>query len=226
MSRRFKLLDLFCGAGGAAQGYHLAGFEVVGVDIAPQPHYPFEFYQANALEYVAEHGREFDVIHASPPCQAYCSFRRLNEALGRDQSRHPDLIAATRAALRATGSKVYVIENVPNAPLIEPILLCGEMFGLRVFRHRLFEVNRFLLAPPHPRHPRGSTTNAYRGVSAFVYGATHISVAGNNFRLGDAKAAMGIDWDVTRREISQMIPPAYTRWLGGRLMEILRREGS
>jgi DNA (cytosine-5)-methyltransferase 1 len=130
---------------------------------------------------------------------------------------YPDLVAPTRELLQATG-KMYVIENVPGAPLINPIMLCGEMFGLRVFRHRLFEISEFFLAPPHPRHPRGSTTNAYRGMSAFAYGATHISVAGANFRLADAKIAMGIDWMRTRREISQAIPPAYTRWIGLQLL--------
>lgn len=200
-------------------GYAKAGFDVVGVDIEPQPSYPFRFVQADALEFVRKHGREFEVIHASPPCQAYTHIRKLVEArVG--QKDYPDLIAATREALKATG-RVYVIENVPGAPLENPILLCGEMFGLKVFRHRLFESNVFLLAPPHPRHPPGSTTNAYRGMSAFRYGATHISVAGNNFRLEDAKVAMEIDWMRTRREISQAIPPAYTEWIGRQLRAVM-----
>ena len=217
-----RLLDLFCGAGGASMGYHLAGFDVTGVDINPQPSYPFEFYQADALEFLAERGHEYDVIHASPPCQAYTSICQLVEARHGRQD-YPDLVEPTRDALKATG-KIYIIENVPGAPLIEPIMLCGEMFGLKVFRHRLFEISIFLLAPSHPRHPKHSTTNAYRGVSAFSHGATHISVTGNNFRLEDAKIAMGIDWMKTRREISQAIPPAYTRWIGERLLETVWKE--
>ncbi len=216
MSRRPRLLDLFCGAGGAAMGYHQAGFEVVGVDIRPQPRYPFAFVQADALEYVAAHGHEFDMIHASPPCQAYSRLRKLVEAKTGRKRAYPDLVAPTREALRATG-KIYVIENVQGAPLIEPIMLCGEMFGLRVFRHRFFEVSVFLLAPPHPRHPQGSTTNAYRGRSSFADGATHIGVHGKSFCVADARAAMGIDWMV-QRELTQAIPPAYTRWIGEQLL--------
>jgi len=203
-------------------GYSLAGFaDITGVDIAPQPSYPFEFVQAEALEFLAAHGHEYDIIHASPPCQAYSRIRGLVEArLGPRE--YPDLIAATRNLLMASGA-IYVIENVPGAPLINPIMLCGTMFGLRVFRHRLFEIgpNIFMLAPPHQRHPRGSTTNAYRGQSAFAHGATHICVAGANFSVADAKVAMGIDWMKTRREISQAIPPAYTKWIGEQLIQLL-----
>jgi DNA (cytosine-5)-methyltransferase 1 len=108
-------------------GYSLAGFNVVGVDIKPQPRYPFEFHQADAIEYVQAHGREFDAIHASPPCQAYSMTQRI---AGKT---HPDLVGATRAALQATG-KPYVIENVPGAPLVDPVLLVGSMFGLRTMR--------------------------------------------------------------------------------------------
>lgn len=125
---------------------------------------------------------------------------------------YPDLVAPTREALQAAG-KIHVIENVAGAPLENPIMLCGEMFGLQVFRHRYFETNVFLLAPPHPKHPRGSTTNAYRGRSSFASGATHIGAYGAAYILADAKIAMNINW-MTRRELSQAIPPAYTRGLG------------
>ena len=211
-----KLLDLYCGAGGAAMGYHQAGFDVVGVDIRPQPRYPFAFVQADALKYVAAHGHEFDVIHASPPCQAYTRLRGLVESRAGRKRDYPDLVAPTREALRATG-RIYVIENVDGAPLENPIMLCGEMFGLRVFRHRYFETNLFLLAPSHPKHPRGSTTNAYHARSGFANGATHIGVYGDAYILSDGKVAMGIDWMV-RRELNQAIPPAYTRWLGEQLL--------
>jgi hypothetical protein len=129
---RVRLLDLFSGAGGAAVGYARAGFEVVGVDIEPQPNYPFEFHQADALEFCREHGHEFDAIHASPPCQAYTPLRAVH---GKD---YPDMLAATREALEATGLP-WVIENVPGAPINSGIFLCGTMFDLRVYRHRWFE---------------------------------------------------------------------------------------
>lgn len=213
------VLDLYCGAGGAGRGYADAGFAVVGVDIAPQPHYPFEFHQGDAIEFLRKHGREFDLIHASPPCQAYMPIRGLVESRWGPQG-YSDLIAATRQSLKDIG-RPYVIENVPGAPLVSPILLCGEMFGLRVFRHRLFETSFFLLAPPHPRHPRSSTTNSYRGMSAFKYGATHINVCGNNFLIADARLAMGIDW-MTANEISQAVPPAYTAFMGRSYMAMMR----
>jgi DNA (cytosine-5)-methyltransferase 1 len=137
-----KLLDLYCGAGGAAMGYHRAGFEVVGVDINPQKHYPFEFHQGDAIEYLREQGKEFDVIHASPPCQRYSkSVKKIN------RKNHPDLIFNTRTQL-ITSCRPYIIENVPGSPLINPIVLCGTMFGLDVKRHRLFESNAILTNPP------------------------------------------------------------------------------
>jgi DNA (cytosine-5)-methyltransferase 1 len=132
-----RLLDLYCGAGGCSVGYSRAGFEVTGVDIKPMPRYPFAFHQADALEFLAEHGHEYDAIHASPPCQRY--------SRGSKQSHtghlHPDLIGATRSALLATG-RPYVIENVADAyrTLRAGLLLCGAMFpGLRTYRHRLFD---------------------------------------------------------------------------------------
>src|SRR5574337_20985 len=125
-----RLLDLFCCAGGCAMGYHRAGFDVVGVDINPQQRYPFEFHQADAMTFDLS---GFDAIHASPPCQAYT-------VLGgrEDLSHYPDLVDAVRERLQASG-KPWIIENVPGAPLRDPITLCGAMFGLRRYRHRLFE---------------------------------------------------------------------------------------
>src|SRR5512146_881208 len=120
-----RLLDLFCGAGGAAMGYHRACFEVVGVDINPQPHYPFEFHQADALTYPLD---GFDVIHASPPCQDYTIASLYHRMNGKT---YPDLIEPTRKHLMRSSS-VWVMENVPGAPLINPIMLCGSMFGLEV----------------------------------------------------------------------------------------------
>lgn len=136
-----RLLDLFCGAGGCSVGYHRAGFtEIVGVDIKPMPRYPFEFVQGDALEYLAERGGEFDAIHASPPCQAFSTLRFMPNA-----KEHPDLVEPARKLLIASG-KPYVIENVMGAPLINPLMLCGTMFGLgtgdaELRRHRIFETN-------------------------------------------------------------------------------------
>ena len=129
-----RLLDLFCGAGGAAMGYYRAGFEnIVGIDNKPQPNYPFEFIQVDALEYLVEHGSEYDIIHASPPCQAF------SWAAARWDKEYPDLISATRDLLLRTG-KQYIIENVITAPIEKSLLLCGTMFGLGVIRHRHFEI--------------------------------------------------------------------------------------
>lgn len=207
-----RLLDLFCGAGGAAMGYHQAGFEVVGVDTAPQPRFPFEFHQAEALEFPL-HG--FDAIHASPPCQAYSNLRVLT---GKE---YPDLVGAVRDRLLAWGGP-YVIENVPGAPLRSPLTFCGSEFGLttttalhgRVWlrRHRLFESSVFFMG--------AGGCNCYGKLTVPVYGH---GAGGNRVNLrgkGVARASrevMGIDW-MTRAELDQAIPPAYTRHIGEALM--------
>ena len=208
-----RLLDLFCCQGGAARGYEMAGFtEIVGVDIEPQPRYPYEFVQGDALEYVAAHGHEFDMIHASPPCQAYSVTKSLHT------NQHPELVEPTRYALLATG-KPYVIENVPCAPLVNYIKLTGLMFGLKVFRERWFEAWSMLLSPPKPKREKWMSTNTQHGggISSFANGATHITVAGHNFSVEDAKAAMEIDW-MNQRGLSQAIPPAYTKWIGEQMI--------
>lgn len=212
-----RLLDLFCGAGGCAVGYHRAGFtEIVGVDIEPQPRYPFAFVQGDALEYVRRHGREFDAIHASPPCQRYTIGRHIH----RSGQRHPDLVAPTRKPLEASG-KPWVIENVKGAPMEGwPVELCGLMFGLGVLRHRLFESSVMLMQPPHPRHPKGNLTNACQGYSTGATG--FVCVAGHNFVREAGAKAMGIDWMQTRHELAQAIPPAYTEFVGRQLMDHLR----
>jgi DNA (cytosine-5)-methyltransferase 1 len=216
-----RLLDLFCGAGGCAGGcavgYHRAGFaEVVGVDIAPQPNYPFTFVLGDALEYVSKHGHTFDMIHASPPCQAYSITCHIH---GKSKS-YPDLIGATRAALRATG-KPYVIENVPGSPLVNPVKLRGDMFGLRVLRERWFETNPWLLSPPMPPRPKDAYTNVSRGYSSFSAGATYICVAGHNFSRADGAKAMAIDWMQARDELAQAIPPAYTEYIGKQMIRVI-----
>lgn len=209
-----RLLDLFCGAGGCSEGYRRAGFDVVGVDIKPQPRYPFQFIQADALEYVARHGAEFDAIHASPPCQAYSISR--NNGSNKDA---PRLIAPTRAALIATGTP-YVIENVMGADLINPLMLCGASFGLGAAgmdlpRHRLFESSALLMGSPCT-HRRGKTLGVYgNGTTRW-----HLDAIGRCLRESEKRQAMGIDW-MNRRELTQAIPPAYTEYLGRQLMAAL-----
>lgn len=210
-----RLLDLFCGAGGCSAGYARAGFTVVGVDINQQPNYPYEFHQADALAWLAEHGAdEFDAIHASPPCQAY-SLATLRHG-ARHAANHPDLVAPTRAALDATGLP-YVIENVEGAPLRRDLVLCGEMFGLRVHRHRVFECGGFVpMRIPHaPHRLKGAAHNCD------LREGHARQIAGNYADHDDASRAMGIDW-MTRRELAQAIPPAYTEYIGHALMAACR----
>lgn len=201
-------------------GYHRAGFEVVGVDINPQPHYPFEFHQADALEFCAAHSAEFDVIHASPVCKGYSNLRSLWK-----NRTYPDQIGELRQVLKATG-KPYVIENVPGAPLFDPLLLCGSMFGLRVYRHRLFECNPKIDATQgvcnHWAKASGNRSlKAQKRVTPNLTDFDILTVTGHDFIVADARIAMGIDW-MTRDELSQAIPPAYTQWLGTQIITRLR----
>jgi DNA (cytosine-5)-methyltransferase 1 len=209
--RRPLLLDLFCGAGGAAMGYHRAGFDVVGVDIAPQPHYPFEFVQGDALSPPVDLST-FDAIHASPPCQAYSTTASLH------RTAHPDLYLRTRSRLCLTG-KPWVIENVIGAPYGWGTVLCGGMFGLRVRRHRNFESSLLLMTTEHRCPSESIDVTGTGGRSE----RKDKSTGGEHRKprsMAEASEAMGIDW-MTRREISQAIPPAYTEWIGSRLIESL-----
>ena len=212
---RPRLLDLFCGAGGAAMGYSRAGFEVVGVDINPQPHYPFEFHQGDALaflddamQYGADGLSGFDAIHASPPCQAYSwSARRWDVE-------RADLVGPTRDRLQASGLP-FVIENVVGAPLHEPAMLCGRMFGLPLIRHRLFETNWQLWPMPgHPRHV--GLVKGGKAVTVAGHGGDNVKGMGGRVVK---QAAMGIDW-MSDVELNEAIPPAYTEWIGHRLAAI------
>ncbi len=210
-ARRPKLLDLFAGAGGSALGYYLAGFQIVGVDNRPQKRYPFEFVLADALEYVAEHGDEFDAIHASPPCQRYSRTRHLA------RKDHPMLIEPTRCALRSI-DRPYVLENVPGAPLIDPIILTGTMFGLRVVRKRLFECSFPITQPFMPQIP---TPHAKMGRLAKPDQYIHVAGRGGvRGVLTQWKEAMAIDW-MTCTELAQAIPPAYTKFVGQQLLRYL-----
>jgi len=216
MSKKL-LLDGFCCAGAASMGYHQAGFEVVGVDIEPQKNYPFEFHQGGAIDFIYKYGKDFDVIAASPPCQRYT----VSASIHNSSMNHPDLVAPTRAALMASG-KPYIMENVPGSPLVNPITLCGSMFNLKVKRHRLFETNPPLWFPPAHCSCSQFFTHSGKGqFSSFANGATAICVAGHNFCVADGAMAMAIDWPMTGKELSQAIPPAYTKWLGLQFMSIL-----
>lgn len=226
MSGRPRLLDLFCCAGGAAEGYHRAGFDVLGVDIDPQPNYPFAFVQADAIDYLASL-MELDwiegnvaAIHASPPCQLDCAYRRRGNGVG---DGYPDLIAATRQHIRATG-KPYVIENVEGARsrLVNPVTLCGSSFGLDVRRHRLFESSVPLMVPPcnHSAQRAGrfaASTNRRPGSRATV------EIGVWRIPLEVQKKAMGIERQIALRELSEAIPPAYTEHIGGFLMAAVRQ---
>lgn len=206
-----RLLDLFCGAGGAGMGYHLAGFEVVGVDIKPQPHYPFEFHQADAITYLLENCQRFDCFHASPPCQAYSMASQQWRVSGKE---YPDLISETREVLQKTG-KPYVIENVPGAPLINPFVLNGAFFGLNVRRTRIFETNfpvMFFLIPPQRK-------SKFRMGRPIVEG-DDITPVGHFSNVPYARRQMQIDW-MTQKELAQAIPPAYTEYIGRIMMDTL-----
>jgi DNA (cytosine-5)-methyltransferase 1 len=214
-----KLLDLFCCAGGVAAGYARAGFEVVGVDIKPQRNFPFEFVQADALTLPMGFLQSFDAIHASPPCQSYSDLAKRNG----NAHEWPRLIEPVREMLIKTG-KPYVIENVEGAPLLNPAVLCGTMFkGLRVLRHRLFESNFLIIVPPHGKHPRCHTFDKRKS----QYGKTDdmidfVSVnGGGNCSIAAARDAMGIDW-MTKGELNEAIPPAYTEFIGKQLMQHLK----
>jgi DNA (cytosine-5)-methyltransferase 1 len=210
------LLDTFCKAGGTSMGYHRAGFEVVGVDIEPQKRYPFEFHQGDAIEFIQKYGKDFDVIAGSPPCQDYTPLKALTGKT------YPRLIQATREAIRLTG-KPYIIENVAGArfELDNPIMLCGTMFELRVIRHRYFECNPIIWWPPVQCTCSMLYTHSGHGqYSSFDNGATAICVVGNDFKVKDARIAMGIDWMIGK-ELAQAIPPAYTEWLGREMRKLL-----
>jgi DNA (cytosine-5)-methyltransferase 1 len=209
-------LDLFCGAGGAAMGYHRAGFEVVGVDINPQPHYPFHIVKMDALKYLdLTEALHFDAIHASPPCQAYT---RKAATWGRERkhwTEHPDLLGPTRDRLRAIDVP-HVIENVPGAPIEASVMLCGTMFGLRIQKHRLFETNWPLpaLGPAGCNH--AETYNPWQGAGRSAdklreaQGTPWIPMSGG------ASRKAGVTGD-----LFNAIPPAYTEWIGAQLLRAI-----
>lgn len=236
-----RLLDLFCCAGGAGMGYHRAGFEVVGVDIERQPRYPFAFLQSSAMTVMGQLLREervnfvrsdgaraslglsdFDAIHASPPCQRFSDLAKRNG----NAHEWPDLIEPIRDLLIASGLP-YIIENVEGAPLIDPVMLCGTMFpGLRVIRHRLFESNIPLTAPAHGKHPLVFTHDkrkAHYGKLSEWTSPVQVTGGGNCSKAAAADA-MGIDW-MTKSELNEAIPPAFTEHLGHQVMAHIQNKG-
>lgn len=229
MSDKPKLLDLFCGAGGAAMGYHRAGFDVVGVDIAPQPDYPFEFHQADAirvlerLSYRSASPLFHDVaaVHTSPPCQASTA---LTKGTNRGRE-YVDLIPQTRELLATVGLPT-VIENVQGAAVRRDLTMCGEMFGLDVIRHRYFELDGFTAeAAPHKPH-RGRVRGWRHGV---YYDGPYVAVYGDGGGKGSVaewQAAMGIDWTDNRKAIAEAIPPAYTEHIGAQLLAHIESEAA
>jgi DNA (cytosine-5)-methyltransferase 1 len=219
-----KLLDMFCCAGGAAMGYYRAGFDVIGVDIEPQPNYPFKFHQGDALDFVAEHWHDFDAIHASPPCQGYLNLGGVNRALGRVQN-HPDLISASRGMLEHTGLP-WVIENVQDAgrELNYPVRICGTGLDLPLRRHRLFESNLPLegIACRHDRFTEPKYWTSWRPKGEHRL-STVVQVYGNAGGREHWPTAMGIDW-MTPAELCEAIPPAYTEHIGRQILTHLEAQ--
>lgn len=212
-NERKKLLDLYCGGGGASLGYERAGFDVTGVDNVLQRKYRGKFILSDAIEYVLQHGHEYDCIHASPPCQKYSLAAMQHRISGKE---YPDLISETRDALRKTG-KPYIIENVQGAPLLNPIVLCGSMFEsyaggvLRTYRHRLFESNLPLYAPKcvhnYPQAKMGRRAKA----NEFIQFVGHYTDA------DIVREMLGLEW-LSKKEISQCVPPQYTEFLGKQIL--------
>ncbi|MFD7986852.1 DNA methylase [Kitasatospora indigofera] len=209
------VLDAFCNIGGSGMGLHLAGFDVVGVDLLPQPRYPFRFVQGDAVQFIREHGHTFDLISAGPPCQHDCTLTAgTNKGRG---FQYPDLLEPTRSALESTG-RPYVIEQPPGRAsqrMRVDLKLCGEMFGLAVIRHRNFEAGGglTLTQPAHQPH-RGRVAGMRHGQ---WFTGPYFQVYGNGGGKGTIpqwQQAMGIHWTADRRELAEAIPPAYTQLIG------------
>ncbi|MFI1485705.1 SAM-dependent methyltransferase [Streptomyces sp. NPDC020747] len=222
------VLDTFCCAGGMGMGYYLAGFDVVGVDINPQPNYPFPFIQGDAIEYIRAHGHEYDLIHGSPPCQDFSNLNAYNK------KSYPRLIAPTREAMVATG-RPYVIENVEEAAreLIDPVTLCGPMFDLIVYRHRVFETNWDLAVPAHPKHVARCMRNGYLPTPEKPFMSIHGGKHSKKWQRA-ACDAMGMPWikvpedarmeriQLGIREVCEAIPPKFAQWIGERAAAHIR----
>jgi len=220
-TRRPRLLDLFCGAGGCSVGYRRAGFDVTGVDVKPHPDYPFPMIVGDAMSVLRcpDVLDAFDVVAASPPCPRYSTATPTDA-----RENHPDLVGPVRELLRSWGG-VYVIENVPGAPLVNPIRLCGSTFGLGVRRHRLFETSPILALQPACLHEQQPIVHGVYGDHADRPGGwlrpdgTSRGVKATS--VEHAQELMGIDWMECWEDLADAIPPAYTEYLGAQLIELL-----
>lgn len=217
-------LDAFCNIGGVGMGLYLAGFNVIGIDILPQPNYPFEFHQADAIDYITANGSDYDLISAGPPCQFDCMLTAGTNQARRGQ--YPDLLEPTRAAIQSTG-RPYVIEQPPGRAskrMRVDVKLCGEMFGRRVLRHRNFELGGwFAFQPAHVKH-RGLTIGYRHGTYVSEEEGYYFPVYGDGGGKGSVRQwqdAMGIHWTGVRRELAEAIPPVYGEWLGRRFVDSL-----
>ena len=188
-------------------GLHRAGFEVIGVDIKPQPHYPFEFHQADAMTFPLD---GFDAYWASPPCQEYSRTKSLHQHLS-----YPDLLGDVRTRLLEI-DKPWIIENVVGAPFHHWIMLCGTMFGLRTYRHRRFETSFMMFQPHHPKHKERVLNRGYNP----DWQGFFCVCGGGNAPVATMREAMGIDW-MTRKELAQAVPPAYSEYLGRQMLEVM-----
>lgn len=207
MSRRRRLVDFGCGNGGSLRGYEQAGFEVVGVDILPQPNLAHEFVQMDAVEFMDRYGADFDVWTGSPPCQRWSRMSKSRPGL---VSTYPDLITPWRNRMRASG-KLWVLENVVGSPLEDPMTLCGLSFGKEMYRHRWFQSNAPLLPPYHPPHVVPASKAGH-----WVPG-TFFSVAGHCAPMWKAREVMDIDW-MCREDLVEAIPPYFAKHVGDQLM--------
>lgn len=201
-------LDLCCCQGGASAGLVAAGFRVIGVDIVPQPKYPYEFIQADALTFPLG---SFDFIWASPPCQAYSNTQQLQG------NEHPELIIPMRDRLKQHGAP-YCIENVQGAPLEKPVMLCGNMFGLRTYRHRLFECSFPVDEPLHAVH-----THPNRKMGRPVRDGEMMHIVGNFSGVARAKEIMGAPW-MNRDGLREAIPPAYAEYIARAAIAHIKRK--
>lgn len=219
--KTWRVLDTYCGDGGASRGYQLAGAYVVGVDIKPHPnHCGDDFYQGDAVSFIRKHGHKFDFVHTSPPCQAYSNLNAYNH------KDYPELIVPTREALKSTGVP-YVIENVEAAKgeLINPVMLCGPMFGLKVYRHRMFETNWALSQPEHPKHVALCARNGYLPTPDRPFMTI---TGGKHSRAWQRRASeyMGVPWMRDVRAVCEAIPPAYTQYVAEQFLAQAWREAA
>jgi DNA (cytosine-5)-methyltransferase 1 len=225
-----KLLDLFCGAGGASKGYADAGFEVTGIDLKHGKRYNYNYIKGNVRDYLnIEYLQQFDVIHASPPCQTHSVTKHLRNAQGRTSTKKIDMIDEVRKALLLSG-KPYIIENTPKAPLINPVLVCGSYFNLKVRRHRIFESNLELKGTICNHKAQGKPIGVYGIINDTAKGIDKktgkLVIGGSTAKdIKEGRKAMGIDWMIWS-ELVEAIPPHYTEFLGKQIINIIQNKAS